>query len=154
MAGAHDDALGGRLEGQRQRDGENEELTTLGALEVGGGRLDVAQAHIPAALEADPENMDAEGTAACIALASGSTDAAMKHFAGAMASGHDPDPGPEVARRDDYRDQLGAPMVTPMRQPASRSSRTVASAMSGVASALPPGRIRSPVRSPACDETP
>ena len=70
--------------------------------------------------------MDAEGTAACIALASGSTDAAMKHFAGAMASGHDPDPGPEVARRDDYRDQLGAPMVTPMRQAMAkgRSART------------------------------
>ena len=77
------------------------------------GQLDAARAHIPLALAADPENMAAQGTAGCIALASGRPEEAMAHFARAMASGEDPEPGPEVASRGDYRElalRFGVPV--------------------------------------------
>ena len=68
------------------------------------GQLDLAEAHIPLAIEADADNLLARGTAGSIAFARGRTDEAMQHFAAAMAGGTDPNPGPEVAARTDYRE--------------------------------------------------
>jgi tetratricopeptide (TPR) repeat protein len=77
------------------------------------GQLDVAEAHMALALQADPDNLLARGTAGSIAFACGRTEEAMKHFASAMAGGSDPDPGPEVTTRSDYRElamRFGTPV--------------------------------------------
>ncbi|MBL9107375.1 MAG: tetratricopeptide repeat protein [Myxococcales bacterium] len=68
------------------------------------GDLRTAERHAAAAIAADPDNLAAHGTAGSIAYARGDTEKALEFFAHALANGHDPDPGLEVARLPRYRE--------------------------------------------------